>query len=75
MIDVAATEASAEEGKLVICPWAGRDTRNDRYRYRRHWRRDHYAPFMAETHGLLKWLFKAQYLGIKGVGAEMAVYK
>jgi hypothetical protein len=74
MIDVAATEA-AGEGELAICPWAGRNTRNDRYRYRRHWRRDHFAPFMAETHGLLRYVFKAQYMGITGVAAEVAVYK
>jgi hypothetical protein len=74
MVDVAMTEAGAE-GELVMCEWAGRNTRNDRYRYRRHWREHHWGPFMAETHAMLRYVFKAQYLGLSGVNADVKVFK
>jgi hypothetical protein len=74
MVDVKLTETGTE-GELVMCPLTWRNTRNDRRRYRQHWRRDHWAPFMSETNAMLKFITKAQYLGHAKIGAEVTVYK
>lgn len=74
MVDVAATEAQENAEKLVMCPWSGRNTRNDRYRYRRHWRRDHMQPFLDETHAMVQYLVKGQWIG-QNVPARITVSK
>lgn len=72
MVDLQMTE---EADELRMCQWAGRNTRNDRRRYRQHWRRDHLAPFMAGTHALMEYLVKGDWLGFKNVPATVKVFK
>lgn len=59
MIDVPATEAT---GTMHMCGWQpARDTTRSRARYRRHWRRDHFAPFMAETRAVMRFIQKGRW--------------
>lgn len=75
MVDMAEMEANSPDPELIMCQWAGRNTRNDWRRYRQHWRRDHLAPFLAETHAMMSYLVTGNWLGYKGVLATVKVYK
>lgn len=72
LVDVAATE---QAGELRMCSWhRRRDTAQGRTQYRRHWRRDHIAPFIAETGELLRYLAKIYWDG-RRVQAEIEISK
>lgn len=74
LVDVAATE-QAGDGGLHMCPWhRRRDSARGRAQYRRHWRRDHIAPFIAETGELLRYLAKIEF-GARIHRAEITISK
>lgn len=73
IVDVAATEAT---GELHMRDWhRGRDTAKARAAFRRHFRRDHWEPFAAETHALMRYITTGEWGGMTGVRAEVTLSK
>lgn len=73
MVDVGETERTSI---MHMCGWPSRaDTRGGRKAIRRHLRRDHIAPFIAETGAVMRYLASGRWGSAGHVRAEVEVSK